>query len=561
MTMYFFYPIQQCAQHIYHTALPLSPLSSTPYRINQQEIARDRTHVTGFLNPPSNWGSLLTTISVAPRRPTAIATFAEKIAVACEDVVNIYDAVTFGLEQSLHTPQPATRIHGSEDGSILYSTHTLSVALWDIQTGGLIDTFHTPSGINDSAVSQTDGHIACCLSDGSLVFRNGNTKIERSFRDLPPVVSISWLSSTEIAVATEQDAYILDINTGSTSEVGCDLNPTWGIAVLSSDEVVVGSSVLGATGEQDFYFFSSMKRIQQSTWSRQLRYYTNWRFRGRLTSPMHVGHKIVCVTPPNGVKAFNITDRGWTRPPPLERAKSLAASLNRNLVVQTEDSVQIFSFQVITSDAPVKDEQPSHMYPLGEKHAVCLQINRHLTVIKLKTLETLRPGLDTLLLESLLTRFSASARASYSRGLAAEFGVSTVVEAWRSDAPLPRWTEGAEEDALLGGSSPTRAWIATLYGLPRRELRLKSASDGTILAKLPLEDDGPVGTGVVYDLTFDSETRFHLKVDGPGCHVKIPYHITAPPSLQDPYTITQGEPVPLSQSRKASPYTLDANCE
>jgi hypothetical protein len=489
----------------------------------------------------------------------AIATFAEKIAVACGDVVNIYDAVTFGLEQSLHTPQSATRIHGSEDGSILYSTHSRSVALWDIQTGGLIDTFHTPSEINDSAVSQTDGHIAC-RTNGTVVFRNTHTKKEGSFRDLPPVVSIIWLSSTEIAAATEQDAYILNINTGSTSEVGCDLNPTWGIAVLSSDEVVVGSSIPDAAGEQDFYFFSSMKRNQQSTWIRQHRYDAGWQFRGRFTSPMHVGNKIVCVTPPNGVQVFNIVGGRWTRPPLLERVKSLATSLNRNLVVRTEDSVQIFSFEVLASDARRKDEQPSHMYPLGKEHAVCLRINRRLTLIKLETLQSLRPGVDTLRLESLLASVSASASASYSRGLAAEFGVLTVVDAWRSDVPLPRWMEGAEEDALLGGSSPTRAWIVTLYGVPRRELRLKSAADGTILAKLALEDDGFMGTGVAYDLTFDLETRFYIKVDGPGYHVQIPYDIKSR-SRRYPCTITQGKPVPLSQPRTTSLYTLDGNCE
>jgi hypothetical protein len=42
---------------------------------------------------------------------------------------------------------------------------------------------------------------------------------------------------------------------------------------------------------------------------------------------------------------------------------------------------------------------------------------------------------------------------------------------------------------------------------------------------LPLEDDD-LGSGEVYDLTFDSETRFYLKIDRPGQHVQIPYDIT-----------------------------------
>jgi hypothetical protein len=44
---------------------------------------------------------------------------------------------------------------------------------------------------------------------------------------------------------------------------------------------------------------------------------------------------------------------------------------------------------------------------------------------------------------------------------------------------------------------------------------VKAAEDGTILAKLLLGDDD-LGMGEVYDVTFDSDTRFHLKIDGRG---------------------------------------------
>ena len=86
-------------------------------------------------------------------------------------------------------------------------------------------------------------------------------------------------------------------------------------------------------------------------------------------------------------------------------------------------------------------------------------------------------------------------------------------------------------------------------------------ADGTTLAKLPLDDGCSEGKGVSYDLAFDSETRFHLKVDGSGYHLKIPYDIIPSPSGQHPYTIKRGEPVPLSTPRETSPYTLDANSE
>ena len=67
--------------------------------------------------------------------------------------------------------------------------------------------------------------------------------------------------------------------------------------------------------------------------------------------------------------------------------------------------------------------------------------------------------------------------------------------------------------------------------------------------------------GDIYDIIFDSETRFHFKIDRPGWHAQIPYDLTASPSGDHPHTIIQGEPVPLSEPRPTPPYTLDANCE
>ena len=65
----------------------------------------------------------------------------------------------------------------------------------------------------------------------------------------------------------------------------------------------------------------------------------------------------------------------------------------------------------------------------------------------------------------------------------------------------------------------------------------------------------------VYDLVFNSETRFYLKVDRPGLHIQIPHDIVASPSGHFSHMIVRGEPVTLSEPRVAPPYTLDANYE
>lgn len=70
-----------------------------------------------------------------------------------------------------------------------------------------------------------------------------------------------------------------------------------------------------------------------------------------------------------------------------------------------------------------------------------------------------------------------------------------------------------------------------------------------------------MGIGKVYDLTFDSETEFHLKIDGPELHAEIPFNIVAPQSRRSSHKVVKGEAVHLLEPRAMPPYTLDANYE
>ena len=136
-----------------------------------------------------------------------------------------------------------------------------------------------------------------------------------------------------------------------------------------------------------------------------------------------------------------------------------------------------------------------------------------------------------------------------------------IMQAWKSGTPLSHeWTEAVGEDAPLCGWSPECTRIVMVYSSPRWELHVKDAKDGTALARIPLDGDG-FGTGEIYDVIFESETRFYLKIDRPGLHARIPYDVVAPPLGHYSHTITKGVPVPLSIPRATPPYTLDTNCE
>ena len=396
LSIYFFHPIQQCAQQVYHTAIPLSPTSSQVEKYYLQSVTNNPlSHVTAFLGAPGTWGSLLRTIDIRPRQLTCLATSAQSIITVCEDIVNTYDAVTFALQQSLCIPETVTKIQDSPDGTILFFAHSFSVTMWDVQTGGLIHTFATPSKINDIAVSTTGDFIACGLSDGFVALWRICTRTEGiGFWGGQPVVTICWLSNFVIAVATQNTLHIHDISSGISDCLSIP-GHVWGM-VHSKDthEVLVGISQPSSGTGQGECFFMAIRYPQCVQWPRLcLNPEQSPMTSGQLSSPILVHNKIVCIASAGGVRLFDTRSYCWTNSPPLlDVATSVAISLNRNLVVQTKDSIQIFSIGVLTSDSTHNGVQLSYIYPLGEKHIICLlQPNRHLAVLELETLQEIHP--------------------------------------------------------------------------------------------------------------------------------------------------------------------------
>ena len=522
------------------------------------------SYATAFSGAPDTWGLLLRVIDVRPRQLTCITTFPGRIVAACGDIVNIYDAVTFVLRQSICTLEMARKIHGLPNGSILFAAHSSSITMWDVQTGGLIHTFTTPSRINDTAVSTTGDYIACGLSDGSVMSWGICTKKEmRHFGNGQPVEVILWLSSAELAIATQSSVYVWEVAFGEISNALPTPANVWGMVRSSG----AGRFLIGYEVDRELHTLEAIQHQQGFLTWLAISPALTLRVSGRPMCPVFVDNQVVCIAPPGGVRSSSTSTGVFidVRPnsfPLLDAATSIAISSNENLVVQTSDSIQIFSIDVLKSGKAHKDERSSHVYPLGENHIICvLEPNRRPILLELETLRELRPGDEVPPLGSLPTNLSSSARASFGRGLIAQFGVGVVMQALRSGTPLPEWTETADGGAPLSALSPSCIQVVTTtYDSPQRELRVKYLKTGVTLAKIPLEL-GDLGVGEVYDLTFDSETRFQIKIDGPGWHIQIPYDIISSPSGPYTHMVTQGEPVPLSEARVKQPYTLDANCE
>ena len=107
-----------------------------------------------------------------------------KIAAACDDgTVRIYDSITGVLRLSLRPEFPILEMTGVPDGSLLVCTHTGRpfITLWDIQTGGLVQTFILKGEARSTVVSLKGRYLASDIPGNAVHFGK-----RQAGRNIPP---------------------------------------------------------------------------------------------------------------------------------------------------------------------------------------------------------------------------------------------------------------------------------------------------------------------------------------------------------------------------------------
>jgi hypothetical protein len=136
----FFEPINISATHIYHSALELSPLSSTVRKLYYHQ--RHTLFPRVIVGTPDSWDQSL----ALPRRQSNYRTYTwspcgQFVAVQTKKAVEICDPLSFELLSTLQPAEPTSQLMGalaySPDGHSLASLSNTSLIIWDIQTGGV----------------------------------------------------------------------------------------------------------------------------------------------------------------------------------------------------------------------------------------------------------------------------------------------------------------------------------------------------------------------------------------------------------------------------------------
>ena len=126
--------------HIYHSALPVSPLSTWLQECYGSELSQEVRVVKGL---PAGWGICSRTVSLGTY-VYEISCWNNTVAIgSAHKAITILDAITGSQTATLsgHTNRVLSVVFSSDGRSLVSGSGDMTVKLWDMQTGGAIRTF------------------------------------------------------------------------------------------------------------------------------------------------------------------------------------------------------------------------------------------------------------------------------------------------------------------------------------------------------------------------------------------------------------------------------------
>jgi WD40 repeat protein len=505
-TLHFFRPIQMSAQHIYHTALPLSPETSF---LRQQVFGSNSGEDWTTRQAPSSslsarWGGVLRTIKAESGRFTHVTVAGQRIAAVCEDnTVNVYDAVTGVLRLTLRAPQRVTKVAGSSDGSILFCAHQRfhEITLWDMQTGGLIHTFTTKSEVNDIVISSTGRYLGSSF-DGTFEFWDVEGRCEGSRFSANRIVCACWLEPEDhVALGFKKTVVVLEITTGKTLhtfpvDTGLHTERV-GIAYSAGQHRL---AVLVTSETRSRIVIIDIRTGLTSVWT-LLPDVVSFAFSSN-------GDQVVCASGTGDLRFFNPTiptPQWYNFPGYLELIYSISLLRSGHLVVNSGDSIQLLATEYAQPPSSSADLGISQIYSLDNGRAISVSPNSRpvASLLDMETMKTLAEysiGLDGQAPWRIIC-------ASVDRSIA----ILTFQRALKMQvigSVSPKWEQPLSNSALSGALSPDGEKFITVAREARGwKLCVRRVSDGEILGFILQRAGAPK------DASFTSDTQFYVEYE------------------------------------------------
>jgi WD40 repeat protein len=522
--MHFFYPIQQSASQIYHSALPLSPKSLTFH----SGTLDGKTRVTGFYGRPDTWGVVVRTITASPKHFTFMTTFGHRIAAACDDgTVGIYDSITGVLRLSLSPADPVQAIRGSPDGSALFCAHKASsITVWDMQTGGLIYTFVLEWSAEDIAISLEGRYLACGLSDGSVrVWEVAKKMGDAVIRISPLVTHFCWLEPEgRLAVSRGVSVHIWDIVSGTVLRDFAIQHPAYRmvysqkleqLAIMASSTPESTITIANPQMNTPIVSHSIRENLSCLTFSQTT-------------------EELVCGMETHGLQVFNISTRGWRHIDYPDTMTHVSSLPNGTVVANFVDSgLKLLSLDegYTPFQQPTLSALTVHAFDKGQIVAILSTDRDRLVLLDSATMSQLLtiPAQKT---RDILANRAYVLCASLEDQVTVycfEEGDRRCMQLWRLYGGDLVWTVEMDGLPSIGAISPEGQQIVTFRDAGDQTfICMWDAIDGQLKAQLKT---GPIHP---LDITFDSQTRFYSHHDTYRVAYDYRTNVISPPSWRQP---------------------------
>ena len=538
-------------------------------------ILWDQTPLTCFNRRPETWGTVVQTIqSSDPHDAACMATFNHWIVVApYGNFVRVYDIVTGTMRLSLKLLDRIQVMRGSPDGSVLFCAHRdKKITAWDIQTGGLIQSF-VVGEIRDIAISSKGRYIFCLFSNGSGKVLEVVGEVVDKVEDVTiwkfsPVAHFCWLESEEqLAITRGALVEIWDVVAGTILRSFTTAGYISGVVYSPELNRLATRSESGdsvAIIDPQTGISSVLPGLPASL--------SSFAF-----SP--TTEELVCGMHSGGLKVFSFSTWSWRQFEFPRTPHLISSAPNGTVVVGSEDcSIQVLSLDDEHSPSPslfsgysvsTLDQGRIIMITPSRNHRHRSHLLETSTLAKLLTTsapEAFNDYIPSTLFASLENRMAVHRLEHRTNGC--------HLQLYRFGDRLPKWTTGAlDSKPSIIAISPSGTWLVASHLVGGATcIRMWDTENGQLQAELSI-DHVPSG------ITFDSETRFYsyhhcapspyhntspyynpppyYRAPSPNHPYRIPYDVNFSPGASSTCTIIGHKQQPWTVESSERKYTVD----
>ena len=432
-----------------------------------------------------------------------------KIAGACDDgTVRIYDSVAGALRLSLRPEFPILEMTGIPDGSLLVCTHSGRpfITLWDIQTGGLVQTFILKEEAKHTTVSLKGRYLACETSENAVNFWETMSRTQHpASRDQFEGSAPCWLAPEELIMVADRGSVCIHNIILKGPPVHKFRTPGLFHGAVHSQifNRLAIISLFSRDGTGTYLTIHDVKAGTSSTLQTGGAQLSSIAF-------YQTANELVCGRKAPGLETVDISTRRWRRFNFPATVTSISILSNGTVVTNAQGSgIQLLSLGQERESPRQPTPPPLAMHPLdkGRIIAIVPTTDDDITLLETSTMSQVL-SIPTREYRSIAAYHAVVLCASLRCGIAVRYFTEWgegYLDVWEFHSQSQRWIVLTEELPSTGSISPSGTRLVTFHnGSSQSFVRVWDTYDGKLIAWTSI--DNPHVPPPI-DITFGTEDK------------------------------------------------------